>query len=86
MKKQAPWDDTYKPINPVAYAYLEQATELLFDTARRAKKFAPAKCRDLNIIALESYVKLLDGDNARRLRVTLKHLRGELPVVPLSLS
>lgn len=87
MKKNLPRDDGYVSPNPVAYGYIEQAVELLTDSARRRRKFAPAKCRELTIQALESYVRFATNeDNARRLRVTLRHLRGELPVVPLSLS
>lgn len=85
-KRNLAREDVYESKNPVAYGYMEMAVEPLVDSARRVRKFAPAKCRELTIQALESYVKLLTDDNARRLRVTLRHLRGELPVVPLSLS
>lgn len=85
MKKQAGWDDTYTPANPIGYNYMKQAVDLLTDSARRARKFAPVKCRELTIQALETYVRFASGDDARRLQVTLRHLRGELPVVPLSL-
>lgn len=86
MKKNLPRDDGYVSPNPVAYSYIETAVDLLVDSGRRARKFAPARCRELTIQALETYVRFATGDDARRLRVTLRHLRGELPVVPLSLS
>ena len=86
MKKNLPRDDGYVSPNPVAYGYIETAVDLLVDSGRRARKFAPARCRELTIQALETYVRFATGDDARRLRVTLRHLRGELPVVPLSLS
>lgn len=86
MKKNLPRDDGYVSPNPVAYGYIEDAVDLLVDSGRRARKFAPAQCRELTIKALETYVRFATGDDARRLRVTLRHLRGELPVVPLSLS
>lgn len=81
-----PRDDVYKTPNPIGYSYMEMAVEPLTDSARRVRKFAPARCRELTIIALETYVRIATGDNLRRLRVTLRHLRGELPVVPLSLT
>lgn len=80
------WDDTYKTPNPIGYAFMEQAVEPLTDNARRVRRFAPAKCRELTIQALETYVRIATGDNARRLRVTLRHLRGDLPMVPLSFN
>lgn len=86
MKKNLPRDDGYVSPNPVAYSYIETAVDLLVDSGRRARRFAPARCRELTIQALETYVRFATGDDARRLRVTLRHLRGELPVVPLSLS
>ena len=86
MKKNLPRDDGYVSPNPVAYSYIETAVDLLVDSGRRSRKFAPARCRELTIQALETYVRFATGDDARRLRVTLRHLRGELPVVPLSLS
>ena len=87
MKKNLPRDDGYVSPNPVAYSYIENAVDLLVDSGRRSRKFAPAQCRELTIKALESYVRFaIDPDTARRLRVTLRHLRGELPVVPLNLS
>lgn len=86
MKHQSAWDDTYLTPNPIGYQFMQQAVEPLRDKSGRVRRLAPDQCREMTIKALETYVRIATGDNARRLRVTLRHLRGELPVVPLSFS
>ena len=86
MKNNLPREDVYESKNPVGYGYMEMAVDPLVDSARRVRRFAPARCREMTIAALETYVRFAVGDDARRLTVTLRHLRGELPAVPLSFS
>lgn len=87
MKKQENWDSVYTPMNRVGFELMDRATDCLFDKASRARLAGVnmKKCREFTLQALETYEKILTGDNLRRLQVTMRHLRGDLALVPLSL-
>jgi hypothetical protein len=72
----------YQSKNPIAYKHFEDSVQSLTSECELTRLAA----KKHTIKGLEAWAKVLTGDDARRMEVTLAHLRRELRLVPVSLS